>query len=267
MTVEDFLNGVGEITDSVQSTLLLGFALSTGYEIVREIARGSVGNSGSPMEGQTDEFEKIENAQRQKERQLNAYGEWVSLRKSIKDKLQTYDQVTIRLATTQGMEDISFDAHFWSRDRLRAAAQTILDVKLSSETPEDEILWHVDEARGVLRQLEEICQEAGASFVDSQQRLQLCLDVREAFLQRGWRQRCDGDCDFEDQDERNTLNLCIYSPADDEMRLAFNPNHTIGLRMKINGVHNRDLRRDISRVLLSTLEQCGVTVSSIDYVN
>lgn len=276
MTVEDFLNGVGDfVTFSAQSTLILGlilgsvdFVLSVGDEIVGAIARGSGGNSSSPsMEGQTDQFERIANAQQQKQRQLNAYGEWVSLRNLIKDGLQTYDQTTIRLATTQGMEDVSFDAHFWSRDRLRAATQAILAVKVSPDTPEDEILGHMDEARDVLRQLEEICQEAGASFVDSQQRIQLCLGVREAFLQRGWNQRRDGDCDFEDQDERNTLNLCLYSPANDEMRLAFNPDHTIGLRMNINGVHNRDLRRELAQALLSVLEQCGVTVSNIDYVN
>lgn len=275
MTVEEFRRCVDAITDSAVSLGFDAFVyavtyqfVKVGFETVGEVVRNSGRNSSSPsMEGQTDQFERIANAQQQKQRQLNAYGEWVSLRNLINDGLQTYDQVTIRLDTTQGMEDISFDAHFWSRDRLRAAAQTILDVELSSDTPEDEILWHVDEARGVLRQLEEIRQEAGASFVDSQQRLQLCLGVREAFLQRGWRQRRDGDCDFEDQDERNTLNLCLYSPANDEMRLAFNPDHTIGLRMNINGVHNRDLRRELAQALLSTLEQWGVTVNSIDFVN
>lgn len=267
MTVEDFLYTVSEVTDSVQSTILLKFASSVGYEIVRGLMRGSGSSSGLPMEGQTDEFEKIENAQRQKERQLSARLEWMALRQEIEKRLQRYEQTPVRLSTTQGMEEVSFDAHFWSHDRLRTAARTILDVKLSNDTPEDDILRHVDEARDVLPRLEEICQEAGASFVDSQQRLQLCLGVRGAFLQRGWRQRRDEDCDFEDQDERNTLNLYIYSPANDEMRLAFNPDHTIGLRMNINGVYNRDLRREISRVLLSALEQGGVTVNSIDYVN
>lgn len=267
MTAKEFFDGLSDFTDAAQSTVLLGFAAATGYEIVRGLMRDSRRSSGPPMEGQTDEFGKIESAQQQKERQHRARLEWMALRQLINQELQAYDQVTVQLATTQGMEEVSFDPHFWSHDRLRAAGRTILDVKLSDDTPEDEILRHIDEARDVLRRLDEICQEAGASFVDSQQRLQLCLGVREAFQQRGWRQRRDEDCDFEAQDERNTLNLCIYSPANDEMRLAFHPDHTIGLRMNINGVHNRDLRREIARALLSALEQWGVTVNSIDYVN
>lgn len=271
MTAEEFLRCVDAVTNSATTLGGKAFKYMIGYALAKalfESMREEVRDFSSPsMGGQTGQFERIANAQQQKQRHLTAYGEWVSLRELISGGLQTYDQTTIRLATTQGMEEISFDAHFWSRDRLRPAAQAILAVNVLLDTPDDEILGRVDEARDVLRQLEEICQEAAASFVDSQQRLQLCLGVRETFLQRGWIQRRDEDCDFEDQDERNTLNLCLYSPANDEMRLAFHPDHTIGVRMNINGVYNRDLRQELAQALLSALEQWGVTVNSIDFAN
>jgi len=198
---------------------------------------------------------------------LDAYSEWTSLRQLIDRELQAGGQATVQLATTQGMEDVSFDAHFWSHDRLRAAAQELPDAELPPDTPMEDILQLVQEARDILRTLQEICQEAGNSFADSQQRLQFCLGTRKALLQRGWRQRRDEDCDFEHQDERETLNLCIYSPANDEMRIAFNPDHTIGLRMRFNGVHNRGLLQEIARALVSVLDQQGVTVDSVDYAN
>lgn len=242
MDFDEFFDSVGDITDSAQGLI--------------RVFRRSVKT-----------LDVIVNKQQQKQQRLDAYGEWRSLREAIDQELQAYNQATIRLATTQGMEEISFNAHFWSRDRLRSTARVLLDVELSTDTSKEVILQYVDEARDVLQRLQEICQEAGESFVDSQQRLQLCLAIWKVFLQRGWRQERDEDCDFKDQDEREALNLCLYSPANDEMRLSFNPDHTIGLKMRFNGVYNRDLQKEIARELVSVLDQQGVAVDSIDYVN
>lgn len=264
--VEDFFDSVRDAADSIQlENLVIRMMFNAGSKFV--INRISGRSSSPSIGGQADEFEKIIDKQQQKQRQLDAHWEWTDLRKSIEQELQEYDQVTVKLPTTQGMEEISFNAHFWSRDRLRSTARTLLDVELSTDTPMEVILQYVDEARDVLQRLQEICQEAGESFVDSQQRLQLCLAIWKAFLQRGWRQERDEDCDFKDQDEREALNLCLYSPANDEMRLSFNPDHTIGLKMRFNGVYNRDLQKEIARELVSVLDQQGVAVDSIDCVN
>lgn len=193
---------------------------------------------------------------------------WEKVYKSLLEQRAQAKQFTeqckawkIKVQTDEGEEETDIDVDYWISGRLGQISRQLELGEVSREYSTEELQELMESTAAVLDQMKSLPQEAAESFLDSQQRLQLCESVYNALLQRGWRLEGEDSYGYEDGDDRNPIYLQMQNPAEIHMNFQFTRQGGFQVSALFPGVGNRNLQRHLEDTILEILRQDGFIVT------
>ncbi len=280
-TGDEFLRQAGDILDSLKQKPRLHLMdkqflhdLEGLETIYHDLEKYSAASSRTPSKGQQTAAASL---YRQadavlteylewEERWLNARQQWIDQWSRTKALLENSRTVQISLNTTEGEETVEIDCIFWSRGALEQAEQSLPPLEQPEDTAMDTFAALSGQAQSLSRRVQEIVRQAGESFLSSQARIQMSAAVLELMESRGWCLEREEDYAFEQDDERETLHLRLISPVGDQLEFQFKPDDTLMMRPEFQGVHNRSVIEQLTRIIGQALQSQGILVRDVTII-